>query len=237
MRVTDRDRKLLANIALHQVMTREQIVKLGYFTSVQRANARLLELRKVGLLRTVRLNPSLETRQFLYAVAGPARDFLDSRVVALLSARSFTPRHVDHALAVVDVRIALQTLGMDRWLPEPQVRHRYQIREGSIRRTEDFRPDGLAMIDGKLVFVEVDRGHVSMPRMKLKLETYRGYVRHGVFKAIYGQEKAFLLIVTSAKIRKRRIGHQINSASPVVVAVETFDSISRATSLSEIPLQ
>ena len=218
-------------------MTREQVVKLGYFTSMQRANARLLLMRNAGLLHLVRLNPSLDTRQHLYSVARSATDFLDSKIASLLTARSVTPRHVDHALATVNMRIELMRLGMTRWLPEPQIRHRYSRNAGVSTRIEEFRPDGLAKFGSDCVFVEIDRGHVSSPRMKVKLGTYRAYVRHGPFKATYEQDQATLLIVTTGRIRKRHIERHLSAASPVAVAVETFESLSRISSLAEVRFQ
>lgn len=235
MKITRRDRMLLNDVALHHVMTREQIVGLGYFASLQRANARLLMLRKAGLLNLVRLNPSVETRQHLYAVSRSAIDFLDARIGSLLAARSITPRHVDHSLAVVDIRIKLLGLGMASWLAEPQVRHRYSIASGSQTRTEDFRPDGLARFHNDLVFVEADRGNVSLSRMKLKLASYASYSKRGAMKATYGVNAARLLIVTTGSLRKSHLIRIVHLAGPFSVGLETYHSLAARQTIDEVP--
>ncbi len=233
MRITERDRRLLADIALQQAMTREQIVRLGYFASLKRANARLLELRKAKLLRLVHLSPTMETRRHIYAVASGAAPYLDERVASLLRSRSSRPRHLEHSLAALNVRIELARLGADRWLAEPQVRHRYHLTQGARRQVGDFRPDGLAFFGKIALFVEVDQGQVSLPRLKQKLKTYREYARCGAFASTYGEMAPRLLIVTTGALRKRHISAILSVAAPVPVAVETHPSLTGRNSLME----
>lgn len=234
MRITERDRRLLADIALQEAMTREQIVRLGYFTSLQRANARLLELRKAGLLRLVHLSPTLETRRHIYAVASGAAPYVDERVASLLRSRSSRPRHIEHSLAVVNVRLELARLGVDRWLAEPQARHRYQVAQGSRRLACDFRPDGLAMVGNAAIFIEADQGQTSLPRFREKLKTYSEYVRHGTFASTYGAKEAYLLVVTTGALRKRHLSAILSAAAPVPATVETHLSLAGRASLAEV---
>lgn len=230
----DRDRAFLTDLGLHHVMTRAQVVGLGYFTSTSRANARLLQLRQARLLRRIEPSALIAAREHLYAVGRPAEAVLDTRVARLLAARSFTPRFIDHALATVNLRIALKRLGMTRWWAEPQVRHTYEVRVGASVRTEDFRPDGLALIGGLFAYVEVDRGNASRARIAAKFTSYRAYHERGLFAATFGAPSFAVLIATTGRLRKRHLLEAVPASLPFPVAVATEADINAAASFQEV---
>jgi len=232
--LTPRDRQMVEDIALHHVMTRDQIISLGYFTSISRANRRLLTLLKSGLLERVAVNASAEPRQALYRASKRVREHFDSRVVALLSSRRISPMQLDHSLAVVDTRIKLRALGMTGWLSEPQCRHRYVVSQGSVRRTEDVRPDGLARFDKRYLFIEVDRGSVSLPRIKAKLVAYGVYSRSGMMSETYGPIQPAILFVTTGLLRKRNLVGSIPDGFPMRVFVHTGLSFQACSSVTEL---
>ncbi len=224
MELTARDRRLIEDIVLHHVMTSQQTVALGYFSSLSRANRRLLTLVRAGLLERVTVNASFQARKALYRASKHARGSIDQRVATLLARRRCSPLQLDHSLAAVDVRIKLRDLRMDRWLAEPQCRHKYTIQRGSLTQAEDFRPDGVATFREWLVFVEVDRGTVSLARFKAKLDGYATYVRSGVLVETYGQVQPVLLVVTTGALRQRHLMHSLPSKFPMPARIHTSTS-------------
>ena len=236
MQLTTRDRKLIEDVALHHVMTREQIVRLGYFSSVSRANRRLLRLVKAGCLSRVVVTTSAEPRKAVYRASKGLHSVIDSRIVALLASRRTTAMQIDHSLAVVEVRIKLRALGVTTWMAEPQCRHQYVVSRGSARRTEDVRPDGLAKFGDKCFFVEVDRGNVSLPRIRAKFASYGEYIRSGAFGEAYGALQPAVLLVTTSARRKLSVTRQVPKHCPLPVFIHqasTFDAFSKTSEVAQ----
>lgn len=229
-----RDVDLLTDLSLHHVMTREQIIRLGYFESVSRANARLFKLRHAGLVRLVQPTDFVTSRSHLYTASQKAAQMLDNRVARVLEARSFTPRFIDHSLATVDLKCELRRLGMTAWRAETQVRHTYEVRTGTTRRVEDLRPDGLAFFGDRLVFVEVDRGHTSRPRIKAKLELYQSYLARGVFGTTYSTHSFHLLVTTTGSLRKRHLIQSKPKGLHFGLSIRTHEEIRSFTTIAEV---
>lgn len=104
VRITDRDKKLVSDLALSHLLSRDQILELGYFSSICRLNTRLRELSAIKLVRR------LETpffNQSLYMAGHFAHEVVGVQVSKLLESRSNFPRFVRHALSVSSTRIAL----------------------------------------------------------------------------------------------------------------------------------
>ena len=233
MRITDRDRALLEDIGLHQVMSRNQILHLGYFGSIQRTNARLLTLVRAGLVRRVNLGSVAESSQSVYTVSKAAGPWIESRIAKLVDSRSARPKHLEHSLHIIDVRLNLARLGMTKWLPEVQIRHQYSL-SSNATRTEEFRPDGLAIFGSEFLFLEVDLGNVSLPRFKEKFDSFEKYVRLGVFTQTYNLPSFSVLVVTTGGIRANGIRSKVPKGSWIDFKVCTFKQLSAAKSVQEV---
>ena len=234
MELTSRDSALLEDLALHQVMTRDQIIALGYFTSIPRANARLKHLLDAKLLSRIAIHPLVTARQSMYVVTKRARPLLDPRIAAMVGARSFTVKHIDHCLMVVAVRILFGKAGAAGWHSEPQVRHRYTLKRGGVAKTEDVRPDGLVSIDGRRIFIEVDRGNVALARIREKLASFDTYVSSGMFAATYPGGVPALLIVTTGARRRAHVLACIGHTRKLPVRVLTLESAEHVANLLEV---
>jgi len=230
MELTERDRRLLNDLALHRVMTRDQLIALGYFPCVKRANRRLLTLLEAGLLERVRLNHCLLPKQAVYRASHAAQSILDPRVAAVLRARGISALQLDHALSVVDARIKLLSLGAERWLAEPQCRHLFEFGGKAI----EVRPDGVAMYPGRVLLVEVDRGTVALPRMKGKLSGFAAYRRSGALARAYGEARPALLFVTAGSLRAGHLKGLEPKGFPMHLFVTTDESFRVATELGEV---
>jgi len=198
VKVTDRDIRLVRDLALSQVLSRDQIIKLGYFASVSRCNRTMQRLRDAGLASVI-VTPLANQRFYVAGSKAPA--VVGERIAALLTGRNRTPRFIQHAVAVTDVRLALMDRGLADWRFEGQL---WQSFSFGIR-TVEVRPDGLIHRNGLPVLIEVDLGHVSAPKYALKLDAYRRYVQGGTFQSSYHSETMRVLTVTTGSLRLKHL--------------------------------
>lgn len=194
----DRDHKLVKDVCLSTILTRDQIIALGYFSSISRCNRRLRQLVDGGYLRS--LPASNNAQQAVYA--GPkASTIVGERISAIIHARRPTPRFIQHACAVTDIRTTLTRSDYSEWRFEQQLRQGFEWRG----REYEVRPDGLAISKSRLLLVEADLGNVSLKRYCKKLVVYDIYFQSGIFSQTYGFSKLCLLTVTTDKERKKHI--------------------------------
>ena len=199
MRLTERDIRLLKDIALSQVLSRDQIIRLGYFCSVSRCNRRLTQLADAGLLRFLE-TPFFSQR--LFSVHERAKSFLDdARIAQILTNRRASPMFLRHSLSVTESRIALVAKGAERWRFEVQVHHRFSHRG----RSWEVRPDGMVWLSGSPLLIEVDLGHVALPKLAQKLRAYREYALCGAFERAYSAGNGRILVLTTGDRRKAHI--------------------------------
>jgi hypothetical protein len=197
MKLTERDFRMVRDICLSHVVSRDQLIALGYFGSITRANTRLRTLCEGGLLK--RLTTEFHA-QNLYMAGPRAKDIVGDRIAALLSGRRPSPQFVQHALAVTDVRTRLMA-NYSAWRFEPQVRQAFTWRG----RQFEVRPDGVAIGSCEHLLVEVDLGHVSGARFKEKAIAYAAYLQSNAFEGVYGKSPLSVLTVTTSLVRRANL--------------------------------
>lgn len=218
MRLTERDVRLVGDIAMSHVLSRDQIVAL-YFGSVTRANTRVRELMRLGLVRR------LETPFFaqgLYVAGKDAPDVVGAQIARLLKFRSPSPRCIQHSLSVTNVRLALLRKAPGDWRFEQQL---WRTLEGPPRR--EVRPDGL-FLGRSAVFVEVDLGHVALPKFREKLLGFRALAHSGRCRSLYGFEDFRVLVVTTGSLRSRHLRKQLPPDPGFELLVQTFEDLGAA---------
>ncbi|MBS1714908.1 MAG: replication-relaxation family protein [Armatimonadetes bacterium] len=196
MRITERDVRLLRDVALSHVLSRDQLVKLGYFKSVSRCNRTMSRLSKSGLVRPL-LTPFHGQR--LYSATIEAAEIVGARIAQLLTNRPASPRFLLHALSVTEVRISVLAKGGEAWRFEAQLWHSFAFHG----KTYEVRPDGMAVIEGHPTLIEVDLGHSSSTKFSRKLLAYRNYELCGAFERAYNASKLRVLTFTTSERRKR----------------------------------
>ena len=217
MKLTDRDIRLVKDIALSHVMSRDQILELGYFTSVTRVNTRLRELARLSLVR--RLDTPF-FGQSLYMAGRNAQEISGGRIAQLLDKRTSSPRFVQHALSVTNVRIALIKKGAGEWRFEQQLKMAF-----TADRRFEIRPDGLFMATKLPLFIEVDLGHVNPAKFKEKLLAYRSFVHSGNCEAIYCSQTFRLLTITTGTARSRNLRQLLPPNPGFEFLVQTFEEL------------
>jgi hypothetical protein len=216
LRITERDCTLIKDVALSHVLSRDQVIGLGYFHSVSRANVRLHTLVKSGFLAI------LQTpfhAQHLYIAGKKASDVVGSRIATLLATRRHTPRFLQHSLAVTSVRIKFADRG--EWRFEQQVTDACAWRG----RTITVRPDGLILEDSRATFLEIDMGHVNKQLFCAKLCSFEDYVQSGRFAEVYASRKPIVRVITVDHRRKVRLAQLSAPSALVTFEFSTFQQV------------
>ncbi len=198
MRLTPRDIRIVKEAVLSHVLSRDQFVGLGYFGSESRCTDRLRALCNESYLRV------LETPffgQYLYVPGTRAKEIVGDRLVALITGRSPSPRHVQHSLAVTDVRQVLAAASATKWRFEAQLHQSFSW----LGQTYEVRPDGFVERNEIPTFLEVDLGHKGLPAFTETLRAYAALLKSGAFRETYGRESFTLLTVTTCASRKTRM--------------------------------
>ncbi len=212
-------RLTIATPTLSHVLSRDQIITLGYFGSVTRLNSRFRHLRSAGYIAV------FETPFFsqnLYVAGRAATRVLREGVEQLLSRRLPSPRFVQHALAVTDTRIALMRQGCSDWRFEPQLRHSFLY--GG--RTIEIRPDGMVRRDGVMTLLEVDMGHVDPAKFARKLAGYQAFKDSGELPRLWGERTLAVQTITTGPLRRARLARLCPGNSEICFGFLTFNDLS-----------
>lgn len=213
MRIVARDIKLLRDLALSHLLSRDQIIQLGYYGSITRLNFRIKKLIEVGYIQ--RLNTPLFS-QSLYAATKKASEIIGENVAPLLESRIGSPRYLQHALTLSSTRIALIGKTGGDWRFEQQLWRKVDGHE--------IRPDGLLLASSP-TFVEVDMGHMGSSRFRAKLAAYQALALSGSCQSLYGFKDFRLLAVTTGSLRARHLRQLCPSNPGFEYRVQTFAEI------------
>lgn len=214
MRFTERDVRLVRDTALSHVLSRDQIIELGYFESVTRCNTRLRELAALSAVR--KITTPFHT-QSLYIAGALAGELCGERIERLLADRIGSPKFVRHALSTTNCRIALQKRGGTGWRFEQQLWRTVEKHE--------VRPDGFIVLRGNPTFIEVDLGHVSGPKFREKLKGFESLTRGATCTELYGFSAFRLLIVSTSPRRVRHLRSLVSDHTRLECLVTTFKEL------------
>ncbi len=217
MRITDRDIKLVKDIALSHLLSRDQIIELGYFGSVTRANSRLRELSAISLVR--RLDTPF-FNQSLYMAGRLASQVTGERISRIIEKRTSSPRFVQHAISVTNVRIALAKKGATDWRFEQQLWQSF-----NTGKRFEIRPDGMVVTNSLPLFVEVDCGHISATKFKEKLLAYQAFAQSGKCLAIFKTDSFRVLTITTGESRSRRLRQLVPANAGFEFLSSTFQEL------------
>lgn len=211
IRLTKRDVLLVRDVALSHLLSRDQVIQMGYFTSITRANSRLRELVRAKFLTALTTPFHAQT---LYCAGPLASEIAGERVAPLLANRVGSPRFVIHAMAVSNIRISLLAKGGRAWRFEQQ-----------LWRTlgeHQIRPDGMVLTSTIPMFVECDLGHASTANFKQKLNGYQALSQGTHCAELFGVPSFRLLVVTTGPRRARTLRSLLPSNARFDYLVQTF---------------
>jgi hypothetical protein len=197
-----RDRRLLESYADRPVLERRHAELIGPFGSVTRSNARLLALKRAGLLRRFYLGTGGSARRALYAIS-PRGAQLVGIPYRRLARRDDEMLAVDlfaeHQLAINDIYCTLKHAPVPggtfiRWIT---------FREPIVPGVE-LIPDGFVeVVAAKSVamFLEVDLGTEQLSVWRAKIRSYVSFAVSGKFEDHLGQAQFRTIVVTNSESR------------------------------------
>ncbi len=242
MRLEERDEQILCDLFLHRLMSRGQIEKL-YFTSTVRCNARLRLLfdHKFVLRHFPPAAPF--GAQAIYSAGKAALPIISRRLEMDLPEatryfrRTQTPTFIEHTLAVVDLWTAFResteeskNVNLDLWLAEMKCRHEWDIRtSGGKWHKESFKPDGFVRLQTSSgyfsFFIEADLGHTSSRQFEGKLLTHTRYLESGLFEQTFGCANFRTLVITTGQRRLKNLREILEKNDSKLFWFTTFEAL------------
>lgn len=229
--VQERDQRLFQALSLLRFLDRSDLMAIGPFTSVTRANARARQLVQAGLLEALPVGTIGGGRQLLYAlsrkgaalVGAPYRPLRREDVPAL-SGDPFLQHQLalnKFYVAVAHRPIPAQGVRLCRWLSFSQ----------PIAANSALIPDGyfeLAIPAGVLAcFLEIDMGTESPKVWREKIRQYLGLAVSGEFEREFQQRRFRVLVVTTTEKRLHKISSLVRRSTDKVFWLSTFDKVNR----------
>jgi hypothetical protein len=229
MVIQERDRHLLRELAVMRVIDREQAKTVAAFGSTTRANARLLALTRVGLLRRFFLGTMAGGAKALYTLSlkgarlvGVPESGLRRRQDEAVVADFF----IHHQLAINEVYCslkyanrALAGIRFQGWMgfPKRPVSGLRLIPDGYV---EIETPSGIIA-----AFIEVDLGHERLRVWQDKVRNYLDLAVTGNFEREFKQRHFRVLVVADSERRVDTIRDVVRLATDKLFWFATFESI------------
>ncbi len=244
--LTKRDRELLTELFWNRAMTRNHLLRLGFFPSVSRCNTRLRQLIAHGLVRSHESLLYAHGSNRVFGIGTGATSLVSEACEAALNevrrvaSDALSPLSLEHTLRLVDLKVAFLTTGeyaginVETWLAEAQCRHQYSVRQrdGSWRE-HILKPDALGFlhVSGREhgLFLELDLGNVSQEKFAAKIASYERYAEHGMFERTYELPSFQVLTLTTSETRLRNLMALVKSGSPVRFRFTTHEEARKAT--------
>jgi hypothetical protein len=207
MVLTDRDRRVIADVASFQVLSGQQLMRLGHFQSKTRTNSTLARLVRHGYL-TRRYQPSVAgTSRALYCPGLKAVALLDGATTELERVRrriaALSDLFLAHQLLVTDVRLAFlasyrdyQFLG---WQNDTALRPLQLglIPDGHVEYLYRARQFG--------AFLEIDRGTEDLARWMRKVQAYLLLTKSDRYRAVFGRPFYRVLVIGESEVRLQNL--------------------------------
>jgi hypothetical protein len=208
--LTERDPRVLESVYRHQLLTRDQFMRVGGFNSITRVNTRLAALVAAGMLqrKSMPIHPGRGSAQMLYFLSKASAAVLDIDPAAVTQqirqVSRWDLRQVEHVRTenqiLVDLIDALQRtadVALIAFHTEPELRQIFLNRR--------LVPDGWIAwtAEGKRFncFTEADLHSEGLTVWRSKILQYLEYAESGQHRELFGF-RAFRVLVL-AKSRSR----------------------------------
>jgi hypothetical protein len=222
---TERDRAVVREVTRFGVMSRDQLMRLKFFSSKTRANDRLKRLVDGGYLAA---------RRQPLPVGGPRCVYLPGRLLA--DGRDIRRRFADvsdlfitHQLGLVDIRLAFERHStLVRWLPEKDLTG---LSLGLVPDAYlEYEVGGLTYC----AFVEYDRGTETLGRIERKVRAYLDLAQSGRFERTFKRRFFRLCVVTDSAGRLATISETTTRITDRLMRLTTLPELSHHGPLMSI---
>jgi len=229
--VQERDRKLLSELAVMRIIDRETTKLVAGFSSTRRANARLLELTRAGILRRFFVGSIAHGRKAVYTLAPKGSELVAARLGGISRPAGrlvIGDAFVEHQTGINEIYVAVK----HRPAPQADVSlRRWVTFRQSISEAVKLTPDGYFEIPAgdsiRAMFLEVDLGTEALKVWQQKTASYLQLAVSGEFAWRFGQPQFRVLVVASSEKRLANIRATVAKSTDKIFWFTTFDIIHR----------
>jgi hypothetical protein len=229
--VQDRDRHLLSELGVMRIVDRESAKVVAAFRSTRRANARLLQLTRAGLLRRFFVGGVAHGRKAVYTLSTKGEGMVRATLpgISRASGRVIVgDAFVAHQSAINEIYLAL------KYRPKPHAGLRLQRCHTFRQPISDaikLTPDGYFEFDDRGVvramFLEADLGTEALSVWQRKTTSYLQLAVSGEFQRKFHQPQFRVLVVASSERRLANIRATVAKSTDKIFWFTTFDIIHR----------
>jgi hypothetical protein len=229
--LTPRDRILLREIAVGKVINRELAKEIAGFKSTTRANTRLLQLTRAGLLKRFFLGTRAGGTKSLYCLS--KRGALAAEVpVRLIQRRSDSllvgDQFIEHQLLVNSIWVQVKF----RPIPAPDIRClRWLTFPSALSKQTPLIPDGYFELSSpsglQSMFCEVDRGTETLKVWDKKISLYLQFALSGDFQVLFKQSRFRVLVAVHSERRLSILRRLTLKSTNKIFWFATLDDINR----------
>jgi hypothetical protein len=227
----DRDRRLLSELAVMRIIDRETVEVVAGFSSIPRANSRLLVLTRAGLLRRFFTGSIAHGRKAVYTLTSRGADLVGSQVAGIARGAGrliVGDRFVAHQSVVNTVYVAV------KHRPSPysdlQVR-RWLSFQRELTEAVKLKPDGYVELERsdlvRAMFLEVDLGTEQLSQWQKKTAYYIQLAVSGEFTKRFRQPQFRVLVVANSEKRLANIRATVAKSTDKIFWFTTIESINR----------
>jgi protein involved in plasmid replication-relaxation len=234
----ERDRHLSRELAIMRVMDRVQAMCVAGFSSVTRANARLLALVRAGILLRFFMGTDAVGKKALYTLSPKGAALVESRYHGLRRRRDevlVADYFVTHQLKINEIYCTLKYHA----IPIPETKFvRWVSFSKPVTADSALIPDGYAEISTSdrilALFLEVDLGHETRATWAKKVREYLRLARSNTFPQQFGQDRFRVIAVTNSERRLESLRVATAAETEKIFWFTTFDAIARDSFWSAI---
>src|SRR2546426_5000796 len=215
LRLTERDRRMLAKCAVCRWLTTDQVKRL-YFpeATLNAVQKRLRKLSETGYLRSHQEHPTAEA---IHAVGPKGKPLVEAKGVEV-AVGGEVPRQVEHMLGGNEIRIAVETSGM-------KVAYFFAYWQlANLGWAHSVIPDAVFAVrspERRTFLVEYDRSTETLDKLVRKLQWYDQGLAEFPFEAVLVlTERTRRLDLLGRELRRRNLSLSV-SASTLADALAT----------------
>jgi len=229
--IQDRDRHLLSELDTLRIIDRESAKVVAGFGSTRRANDRLLQLTRAGLLRRFFVGSIAHGRKAVYTLSAKGADMISAKLDGIhrTSDRLIVgDAFIEHQSAINQFYLTL------KYRPTPNANTqllRWHTFRQSISEAIKLTPDGyfeLACADTiRAMFLEVDLGTEALSVWQQKTASYLQLAISGEFQKRFRQSQFRTLVVTRSERRLANIRSTVAKSTDKIFRFATLETINR----------
>ena len=229
--VQDRDRYLLSEIAAMRIIDREMTKVVAGFDSTRRANARLLQLTRAGLLRRFFIGSIAHGRKAIYTLSPKGAELVNAKLEGIHRPAGrlvVGDAFVAHQTGINSVYLAFKFCATSP--VEVRLRGWATFRQ-SISESIKLTPDAYFELEThgavRPTFLEVDLGTEALKVWEQKTSYYLRLAVSGEFTKRFRQPQFRVLIAADSEKRLTNIRSVIAKSTDKIFWFTTLETINR----------